>query len=408
MGLTLKRIAAAKTPGRRYADGRGLYLQVGRGGTKSWLLRYVLKGRERWMGLGAAADFNLDEARERARAARQLLTDGIDPIEARERRHAEEAAEAALKAAKAMTFEQATKEYYKTHELSWSPRHAQQFRNTMRDYVLPKIGQLAVADVDTGQVLRCIETHWRTKPVTMMRVRSRIESVLEWATVRGYRRGDNPAKWAGHLRAALPSPSKVARVTHFTALPYVELPAFMSELKALAGIPARALEFLILTAARTGEVVGATWPEIDLDNATWTIPADRMKSGKEHRVPLSKPAVELLLSLPREGACVFPSPVRAGSSISNAALLQTVRRLRADVVPHGFRSSFSDWSHEVSAFSNHTIELSLAHAVGSDTEKAYRRGPMIVKRTKLMEQWAGFIYSPPAAADVILMRRKAE
>ena len=401
MGLTLKRIAAAQRPGR-YPDGRGLYLQVGRGGTKSWLLRYVLKGRERWMGLGALGDFNLEEARERARAARQLLTDGVDPIEARNARHAEEAAEVALKAAKLMTFEQATKEYYKMHAGTWSARHAQQFKSAMRDYVLPKIGALAVADIDVGQVLRCVEPHWQDKAPTMMRTRSRIEAVLAWATVRGYRSGDNPARWTGNLSEALPAPSKVTKVEHFTALPYVELPAFMSELAALPYLAARALEFLILTAARTGEVVGAQWSEIDIDNATWTISADRMKAGKEHRVPLSTRAVELLLTLPREGACVFPSPVRAQSSISDAALLQTVRRLRKDITPHGFRSCFSDWAHECTGFPNHVIEMALAHKVESKVERAYRRGDLFFKRTKLMEQWANYCFAPPA--DVVPLR----
>ena len=405
MGLTLKRIAAAQKPGR-YADGRGLYLQVGKKSTRSWLLRYVIKGRERWMGLGGAADFTLDEARERARAARQLLTDGVDPIEARNARHAAEAAATALAVAKAMTFDQAAQEYYKMHASTWSARHAQQFKSAMRDYVLPRIGALSVADVDVGQVLRCIEPDWPTKAPTMMRTRSRIEAILAWATVRGYRQGDNPARWTGNLSEALPAPSKVTKVTHFTALPYIELPAFMHELKALPGIPARALEFLILTAARTGEVVGAMWDEFDLDAALWTVPSDRMKSGREHRVPLSARAVELLAALPREGEIVFVSPVRAQSSISDAALLQTVRRLRKDIVPHGFRSTFSDWAHERTNFANHAIELSLAHTVGKATENAYRRGDMLLKRRLLMDAWTSFVTWPPAAADVVPIRAR--
>ena len=400
MGLTLKRIAAAQRPGR-YADGRGLYLQVGKKSTKSWLLRYVIKGRERWMGLGSAVDFSLEEARARARAARQLLTDGQDPIEVRERRRAEEAAATALAAAKAMTFEQAAQEYFKMHASTWSPRHGQQFASAMRDYVLPKIGALSVDAIDNGQVLRCIEPHWQDKAPTMMRTRSRIEAILAWATVRGYRSGDNPARWTGNLSEALPAPSKV---THFSALPYVELPQFMHELKALSGIPARALEFLVLTAARTGEVVGALWSEFDLNNAIWTIPASRMKSSREHRVPLSARAVELLLMLPREGNYVFPSPAKTGINISDAALLQTVRRLRTDVTPHGFRSSFADWSHEQTGFANHIIEISLAHVVGDDTERAYRRTDLLVKRRLLLEQWATFVTTPRAAADVVPLR----
>ena len=404
MGLTLKRIARANKPGR-YADGRGLYLQVGRGGTKSWLLRYVIKGRERWMGLGALGDFNLEEARERARAARQLLADGQDPIEVRNARRAEEAAATALAVAKAMTFAQATQEYYKTHASTWSARHAQQFKSAMRDFVLPKIGALAVADVDVGQVLRCVEPHWKDKSVTMMRTRARIEAVLAWATVRGYRHGDNPARWRGNLNEALPAPSKVAKVEHFNALPYVELPAFMSGISELPGIAARALEFLILTAARTGEVTGAQWSEFDLDAATWSIPSTRMKSEREHRVPLSARAVELLAALPREGEFVFVSPVRAGAPISDSAMLRVLRRIRADVAVHGFRSSFSDWAHEQTNFANHTIELSLAHTVGKETERAYRRGDMFNKRRLLMEQWAGFVYSLPAAGEGVPLRK---
>ncbi|MGA7454463.1 MAG: site-specific integrase [Rhodoplanes sp.] len=312
-----------------------------------------------------------------------------------------------MAAAKLMTFEQAADAFYKGQEASWkNARHRQQWTQSMRDYVLPRIGALAVADIDVGQVLRCIEPAWQTKAVTMMRVRSRIESVLAWATVRGYRHGDNPAKWTGNLKAALPSPSKVAKVEHHAALPYAELPTFMSELAALPGIPARALEFLILTASRTGEVVDAKWTEIDLDKATWIIPKTRMKAGREHRVPLSPRAVELLAALPREGDWVFPSPVRARANISDAALLQTVRRLRTGITPHGFRSTFSDWAHETTNFPNHAIELSLAHTVGSDTEQAYRRGPMIAKRTKLMEQWAAYCYASPA--EVVPLRKTAQ
>ncbi|MGA7453957.1 MAG: integrase arm-type DNA-binding domain-containing protein [Rhodoplanes sp.] len=402
MGLTLKRIARANKPGR-YADGHNLYLQVGRSGTKSWLLRYVLNGRERWMGLGKLADFNLEEARERAKAARQLLADGTDPLEARK---AERAAKA-LEAARSMTFAAAADAYYKTRESSWrSARHQQQWRSSMRDYVLPKIGPLAVADIDIGQVRRCVEPHWRDKAITMMRVRSRIEAVLAWATVWGYRQGDNPARWRGNLEKALPAPSKVAPVEHHTALPYAELPAFMSELAALPGVVARALEFLILTAARTAEVTGARWDEIDIGKAVWAVPAERMKAGREHRVPLSARAVELLAALPREADWVFPSPARAGAPISDSAMLRTLRRrLRSDIVPHGFRSTFSDWGTELTNFPHRMIEMALAHQVGNETERAYRRTDLFDKRRKLMEMWAGFAYSPPPAGVVVPLKR---
>jgi integrase len=277
----------------------------------------------------------------------------------------------------------------------------------MRDYVLPKIGRLAVADVDVGQVLRVLEPHWQVKAVTMSRVRARIESVLDWATVRGYRAGDNPARWRGHLSEVLPAPSKIARVEHHVALPYVELPKFMEELAAVPGIAARALEFLVLTAGRTGEVAGAVWSEIDFETATWTIPKSRMKASREHRVPLFARAVEILQALPREGEFVFPSVAKAGAPIPAIAMRRALRRLRADVSVHGFRSVFSDWAHERTAFANHAIEISLAHRVGSEVERAYRRGGMVDKRRKLMEAWAQFCYAPTAGGAAVVSLRSA-
>ena len=406
MSLTVKRIARLKEPGR-YADEKNLFVQVSPSGTKSWLMRYRFAGRERWMGLGSVADFNLDEARERARKARQLLADGIDPLEARAAERSTLATAAALAAAKAMTFEQAANAYYEAHKNGWSIRHAQQFRNTMRDYVLPKIGRLAVADIDVGQVLRCIEPHWQDKPTSMSRTRGRIENVLDWATVRGYRTGDNPARWRGHLSEVLPAPGRVAKVQHLAALPYLELPKFMVELATAPGIAARALEFLILTAGRTGEVANAVWSEINLDDAIWTIPAERMKAGREHRVPLSDRAVEVLQALPREGEFVFPSVAKAGAPISIIAMLRTLRRLRADGSVHGFRSAFSDWAHERTSFANHAIEISLAHRVGTGTERAYRRGDMFEKRRQLMEAWAQFCYAPTAGGAAVVSLRSA-
>ena len=348
----------------------------------------------------------MEEARERARKARQLVKDGIDPLEARNAEREAARAALALAAAKAMTFAEAANAYYQIHEAGWSnEKHRQQWQNTLRDYVLPKIGPLAVADIDVGQVLRCIEPDWQTKTQTMMRVRARIESVLAWATVRGYRSGDNPAKWRGHLSEVLPAPNSVTPIVHHDALPYAELPKFMAELRAVEGIAARALEFLILTACRTGEVAGARWAEVDFKNATWTIPKSRMKAKRMHVVPLSKHAIELLTALPREAEFVFPSVAEAGASISTMALLRALRRLRDNIAVHGFRSTFSDWAHETTNFPNHVIEISLAHSVGSGTEKAYRRGDMVVKRTKLMETWAGYCFAPPA--EVVLLSKKA-
>ena len=403
MGLTVKKIAKLSKPGR-YGDGHNLFLQVGPTGTKSWLLRYRLKGRERWMGLGALADFNLNEARDRARKARQLIADKIDPLDAR----AAERAAAELQAARAMTFADAAKAYFETHEASWTSRkYRQQFLNTLRDYVLPKIGRLAVADIDTGQVLRCVEPHWKDKAVTMSRVLRRIAAVLDWATVRGYRSGDNPARWQGHISEALPAPQKIAKPEHHPALPYAELPQFMAALAAAPGIAARALVFLILTAARTGEVANAVWSEIDLDAKIWIIPAARMKADREHRVPLSDRAIEVLRGLPREDGSdfVFPSPVKPGAPISaSLAMLRVLRRIRSDVSVHGFRSTFSTWAHETTAYANHAIELSLAHTVGNAVERAYQRSDLFNKRRKLMDDWARYCTNEPAAGAVVPIR----
>jgi integrase len=369
-------------------------------GVKSWLLRYRGRdGKEHFAGLGPLHTINLEEARERARRARQQLLDGIDPLEAKK---ADKAARA-LDAAKTITFEEAATKYYETHERSWSNRrHRQQFLNTMKDYVYPVIGKLSVAKVDTGLLLKVLEPMWRDdKAATGVRVRGRIEKVLDWAKVRGYRQGENPARWKGHLDNLLAAPAKVAKAAHHAALPYAELPAFVAQLAKREAISDRALLFTTLTAARTGETLGATWDEIDLAAKVWTIPAERMKADKEHRVPLSEPALEILAAVPREGAYVFPGG-NASAPLAPIALRRALLRLRTDITVHGFRSTFSDWAHERTAHSNHTIELSLAHAVGSDVEKAYRRGDMFEKRRKLMEDWARFATTPAAIGDNVV------
>jgi len=408
--LTLKKIAKAlKRPGRHF-DADGLYLQIGEPGAKAprqhrgaWLLRYERNGRKRWMGLGALRDFSLEEARERARKARQLLADGVDPLEARKA----ERAQVALAAARSMTFEEAARQYHAAHAPSWSnAKTGAQFLNTLRDYAFPRIGRLAVSAIDTGEVLRCIEPLWATKTATANRTRGRIEAVLDWATVRNFRTGDNPARWRGHLSEVLPAPGKVAKTAHHAALPYTELPEFMATLATREGVAAKALQFLILTAARTSEVANATWSEIDLAAKNWTIPAARMKAGAEHRVPLSPQAVALLRALPREAEFVFVG-ASAGKPISSMAMARTLKWLRADVVVHGFRSSFSTWAHEATAFSNHVIEQSLAHTVGNAVERSYRRGDLFEKRRRLMAEWARLCSTKPAAdtANVVALNR---
>lgn len=395
MALTVKRVERLREPGR-YLDGRGLYLQIISKTNRSWLLRYQRDGRERWMGLGAVADFTLDEARERARKARQQLTDGIDPLEARQ---ADKAARA-LATAKTMTFKQCAEAYIAANRAAWkNAKHGAQWTATLATYVYPHIGNLPVAAVDTGLVLRCVEPIWKDKTETASRVRGRIELVLDWATVRNYRSGDNPARWRGHLEHVLPARGKVAKVEHHAALPYAELPAFMAALREREGSAARALEFAILTAARTGEVLGAQWDEIDFDNATWTVPAGRMKASKEHRVPLSERALELLRSLPTEhgNEFVFIGPRNDG--LSNMALAAVLKRMGYEnITVHGFRSSFMDWCHDQTSYPKVVIDMALAHTVGDKVEAAYRRGDLFNKRKQLAEAWSKFATAAPTVA----------
>ena len=319
MALTAKEVSKLTEPGR-YGDGRGLYLQVTPAGVRSWLLRYERGGRERAMGLGPVDDFTLDEARERARRARQLLHDGIDPIDARQTERTKQKAETALAEAKNVTFQECAEKYFKFHSPKWkNAKHSAQFLSTLRMYAYPVLAKLPVAAIDKTLVLKALEPIWFDKTETASRVRGRIESVLDFAKTRGYRSGDNPAAWEGNLVHALPARSTIAKVEHHAALPFTEIPAFMADLASREGIAARALEFAILNAARTGEVIGARWSEVDLDGKVWTIPADRMKAKKEHRVPLSSRVIQILRSLPREGDFVFPGG-RKGTAISNMAM----------------------------------------------------------------------------------------
>jgi integrase len=387
MALNARQVDALKAAGR-YGDGHGLYLQITPSGAKSWLLRYERNGRERWMGLGPLHTVSLKEAREGARRARQQLLDGTDPIEARR----SERAKAALEASKAVTFEEAATTYFDAHQAKWrNAKHRNQFISTLKEYVFPKLGKLAVADIDIGSVLSVLEPIWPTKTETASRVRSRIEAVLDWAAVRKLRTGDNPARWKGNLQHVLPARSRLAKPQHHAALPYAEIPHFMASLRKREGVAARALELTILPAARTGEVVGARWDEIDLTARTWTVPGNRMKAGREHRVPLSDEAVDILKALPREKSnpYVFIGP-RAGG-LSNMAMAAVLRRMDyVDITVHGFRSTFRDWTAESTAFPNHVVEMALAHTVGNKVEAAYRRGDLFEKRRKLLSEWTRY------------------
>jgi integrase len=421
-GVTVKKVDKLIRHGAAGAhlDDRNLYLVVNSPNAAHWELRYQLDGKSHQMGLGSARNFSLEEARARARAARQSLDDGIDPLAARRG----ERAAAKAEAGKLFTFAEAARGFLKQHEAKWgNARHAVQWHNTLAEYVLPILGPLSVAAIDVPLVLRVLEqkleagrgyeadSFWKTRTETASRVRSRIESVLDWATARGYRSGDNPAAWKT-IGKVLPPKSKT-KIEHHPALPYDQLPAFMAELRQREGTAASALIFTILTAARSGEVLGARWPEIDLEKGVWTVPAGRMKASREHRVPLSQAAVKLLRDLPTEQGndFVFVGPRAGGlSDPSMAALLG--RMGRADVTVHGFRSCFRDWAAEQTAFPHDVVEMALAHTVGSKVEVAYKRTDLFEKRRKLMAAWATFCASPPAraekeGAEVVALRARA-
>jgi integrase len=400
--LSHRKVETLKAPGM-YSDGGGLYLQVTEGSDdtrrKSWLFRYAVAGRERQMGLGPVSDVPLAEARDRALAARELRRAGKDPIVERE----ESRAEAKLAAAKSMSFDECATAYIAAHRAGWrNVKHASQWTNTVATYCSPIFGKLPVQLVDVGLVMKAIEPVWSTKPETAGRVRGRIERILDWAKVRGYRDGENPARWRGHLDHLLPARSKVRRVKHHAALPYPELPAFVAALRGRDAVAARALEFVILTAARTSEALGAKWSEIDLDARVWTIPAERMKAGREHRVPLADRAIEIIRSMmsSKQNDYIFCSDRR--ETLSNMSLLMLLRRIgRNDITTHGFRSTFRDWVEEQTDTPRAVAEMALSHAVGNAVEAAYRRGDLIEKRRVLMSKWTAYCTTPVSATKVI-------
>jgi integrase len=386
--LTARQVAAITTKGR-YGDGGGLWLQVSDSG-KSWLFRYMLFGRARAMGLGPVDLVSLAEAREEAQRCRKLLLKRIDPLDERRRQEIEMVN--ARRQKQRRTFRECAEAYLAGNGKWRNAKHAAQWSSTLKTYANPTLGDMPVAEVDTAAVLRVLEPIWRTKTETASRVRGRIERVLAWATVKGYRTGDNPARWTGHLREALPARSEIQPVNHHGALPYAELPAFMAKLREQSGTAVRCLEFTILTAARTGEAIGARWSEIDLKARTWTVPAERMKAGKQHVVPLPDPALALLAALPRSSDLLFEG-ARAGRPISNMAMAMMLRRMGHDgITVHGFRSAFRDWAAEQTNHPNHVVEMALAHTIGDKVEAAYRRGELLAKRRKLMADWARYAH----------------
>jgi integrase len=396
--LTALKVERAKTPGW-YPDGGGLYLQVTEGTkgvvNKSWLYRFTLDGKTHAMGLGPLALYGLAEARAMALDARRLRHQGIDPIEHRRAARAQKM----LDDAKAMTFRQCAETYINSHRPRWrNARHAAQWPSTLDDYAYSIIGALPVQAIDTALVCKVLQQHirrgefagpfWQVRSETAARLRARIENVLDWAKARGYRTGENPARWRGHLDKLLPARSKLRR--HHAALPYAELPSFLVELREREGFAARALEFLILTAARAGEVLGMRWSEVNLAEAIWTVPATRMKAGREHRVPLSPRALTILEDIPTSGDAFVFSGGKEGKPLSNTAIWEVLQVMDRGITAHGFRATFKTWAGEQTSFQNEIVEQALAHTVGTAVERAYRRGDMFDKRRRLMDAWATF------------------
>jgi len=385
MSKPLSAVAVAALTGRgchRVSD--NLYLQIAEGNTRAWVLRYQIDGRPRHMGLGSAKWVSLAEARRKAADAMRMVVEGNDPITARKRARQARQAE--------KTFSECSTAYISSHAAGWGHSNTHQWERSLRNHA-STLAPMVVSDIDTPAVLAVLEPLWTVKPETASRIRGRIEAVLDWAKARGFRNGgENPARWKGHLENLLAKRSRIKRIEHFAAMPYQQIPAFMAELRGKdgiahqAGVPARGLAFLILTASRSAEVLGARWDEIDGD--TWSIPAERMKAAKPHRVPLCDRARELLAGQPRRGELIFPG-ARGG-----APSIHTFKRLLGqmghDVTTHGFRSSFRDWAAETTAFPNHVVEAALAHTISNAVEAAYRRGDLIDKRRELMAAWGDY------------------
>ncbi len=421
--LTLPQVRHAKRRGRLH-DGGGLYLQIteradangAKHARKSWVLLYTPPrgGKRRAMGLGGFEQVGLKDARDAADAARKLLGAGVDPME---QRKADEAA-AALAAARALTFKAAAERYIEAQRPGWkNDKHARIWTTSLETYAYPKLGGLPVAAISVEDVLRAIEPVWNEKPETASRVRGRIEAVLDWCSVRGYRDRDtrNPAAWRGNLQKVLPARSKVRPVKHHPALPYAQVGAFLRDLRALDGLGALALELTVLTAVRTTEALGARWPEFDLDAGLWTVPKERMKGHRPmpHRVPLSRQAVAVLRKLeaanPKGKGWVFPG-LGTKRHLSGMAMLKTLERMgRETITVHGFRSTFRDWAADATNFPSEIAEAALAHVAGDKVEAAYRRGDALEKRRRLMQAWADYCdRAAPASAEVVLLKTKRD
>lgn len=382
--LSARTVATLKDPGR-HSDGGGLYLVVDKSGAKRWAFLFRWEGKLKEMGLGGIRSVPLAKARERAAAAREQVADGVNPIAARREQ-----------AADTVTFGAFTDAYLDDMEGQWrNEKHRKQWRTTLTEYASP-LKDMPVAAVSTNDIHAVLKPIWISKAETASRVRGRIERVLDAAKAKGLRTGDNPARWQGHLAQLLPQRQKLSR-GHHTALPYPDVPAFVERLRDRPAISARALEFAILTAARSGETLGARWDEVDLEKRLWTVRAERIKAGREHRVPLSEAAMQLLQTLAdlRTGDLVFPGQ-KQGRPLSGMAMEMILRRMQVKVTVHGFRSSFGDWVGDKTDFSREVAEAALAHSVGDATEQAYRRGDAVERRRKLMDAWAQFCVLSPS------------
>lgn len=393
MAKTINRLSAIKVNKLNkagwYADGAGLYLQVSKTGSKSWVYRYEITGKERRQGLGrySPTDNSLIDARMAAGECRKLRRQGIDPIEHKNQKNANKR----LEDAKSLTFKECALAYIDTQKAGWkNPKHEMYWRNTLDTYAYPVIGNLPVQRIDTGLVLKVIEPIWNTKTETASRVRQRIENILDWAKFRGYRQGENPALWRGHLSIQLPKPQKVKKVKHFPSMPYVNVPTYFQELRQVNTVSAKALAFTILTTTRPTEARECRWSEINTVKKVWTIPSERMKGDKEHRIPLSDEALAILKEIENYDATfLFPS-IKQDQSISDTTVRNLLKKSHANVTVHGFRSSFRDWCAETTAYPREVAEAALAHSLKSATEAAYQRNDLFIKRSKLMNAWSAY------------------
>jgi integrase len=382
-----------------HSDGLGLYLDLRHWPSRSWQFRFAIDGQRREMGLGPVSQVTLAEARAKRDAARKLVKAGIDPIDQRLQQQRAHRAEKV----KLVTFQQCAEGFIAAHGPSWrSDQYRIQYGTQLEQHVYPVIGGMAVKDIDTPAVLRVLQPIWTTKASSAGRIRHRIEAVLDWAKVAGHRSGENPARWKAHLDHLLPSPAKVTPTVHLAAMPYRGVPAFMDELAAKGSISALALQFTVLTACRLGEMRGAVWEEFNLETEVWTIPASRMKAGREHRVPLSAAAmsiVERMRQLPRKEKDkdrVFPT--------GESTVLRHAQARNCTV--HGFRSAFRDWAAEMTTFPSEVVEMALAHSVGTAVEQAYRRTDYFARRRQLADAWAAYVTSPAAAETVVPLARR--